>query len=173
MEKATRIRLAEIAYQKALIPFHGYIEGNTSNLQPIIEHFPTWNIKDADKLWCAAFVYYCCIEAGYEIPYRPNECVTCHLAGCIAWEEFAVQNTQLEYHQMDSSFTPQAGDIVIFDYVFCNQEHDHIGIIVKVKETTIIVAEGNIPHQNKSGIVERAIDNHIRGFIRIPDGFRY
>lgn len=173
MENATRKRLVDIAYKKAQMPFHGYIDGNLSNIQPIIEYFPKWNIKDADKLWCAAFVYYCCVEAGFEIPYSPNECVTCSLAGCGGWEEFAIKNNQIEYHKKDTDFSPKPGDIVIYDNLFCNQEHDHIGIIVEVKETTIIVAEGNIPHSNQSGIIERTMDNHIRAYIRIPDGYRY
>ena len=39
-ENATRKRLVEIAYEKAQIPFHGYLEGSASNIQPIVEHFP-------------------------------------------------------------------------------------------------------------------------------------
>lgn len=35
-------------------------------IEPIIKYFPKWNIKEADRLWCAAFVYYCCMEAGQE-----------------------------------------------------------------------------------------------------------
>ena len=132
IENATRKRLVEIAYEKAQIPFHGYLEGSASNIQPIVEHFPKWNLKDADKVWCAAFVYYCCIEAGFQIPYRPDECVTCNLAGCAAWEEFAIKNKQLEYHKRGSGFIPKAGDIVLFDDLFCNQEHDHIGIVKRV-----------------------------------------
>lgn len=34
-----------------------------------------------------------------------------------------------------------------------------------------ISLEGNI--NNRSGIIKRPIDDHIRGFIRIPDGYRY
>ncbi len=35
-------------------------------IEPIIKYFPKWNIKEADRLWCAEFVYYCCMEAGQE-----------------------------------------------------------------------------------------------------------
>ena len=173
MEQATRKRLAEIARDLAQLPFHGYLEDKPSNLHPIITHFPTWNVKDADKLWCAAFVYHCCAEAGFDFPYRPDECETCHLAGCIAWEEFARRHPQIEYRKPGSGFTPGPGDIVLFDHVFCDQEHDHMGIIVDASATSLTVAEGNIPHENRSGIVVRSMDHHIRGFVRIPDGFRY
>lgn len=89
MEKATRKNLAKVAEKAAQVPFHGYIEGKESNLEPIIRFFPQWTLKEANGLWCAAFVYYCCREAGFGIPIRPEACKTCHLAGCIAWEELA------------------------------------------------------------------------------------
>ena len=69
---ATRKHLAEVAGKAAQIHFHGYIEGKESNLEPIIRFFPKWTLREADGLWCAAFVYYCCREAGFEIPIRPD-----------------------------------------------------------------------------------------------------
>lgn len=66
-------------------------------------------------------------------------------------------------------FSPQAGDIVLFDKVFINQDHDHIGIVLENKETSIMTAEGNI--NNVSGVVRRKKDGHIRAYIRIPDGY--
>ena len=171
MEKATRQKLARIAEEKARIPFHGFIEGKESNIEPIVQFFPKWNLREADGLWCAAFVYYCCEEAGFEIPYRPDECVTCHLAGCLGWEEFAVNDRRIGYHKATGQFVPEAGDIVVYDRVFINQEHDHMGIVLQRTEKTIIAAEGNI--NNRSGITERPIDEHIRAYIRIPDGYKY
>lgn len=171
MKNATRQKLAAIAREQAQKPFHGYIEDKESNIDPIIKYFPKWNLRDADKLWCAAFVYYCCIEAGFAIPYRPYECVTCHLAGCIGWEEYAIGDSRIEYHKHDESFLPEAGDIVLYDRVFICQEHDHMGIILEVRDHDIIAAEGNI--DNKSGVIKRPIDEHIRAYIRIPDGYRY
>ncbi|SFR72007.1 hypothetical protein SAMN05661086_01277 [Anaeromicropila populeti] len=41
--------------------FYGLLENNDTNIQPIIDLFPKWNVKEADKNWCAAFVYYCCL----------------------------------------------------------------------------------------------------------------
>ena len=131
------------------------------------------NIKDADKLWCAAFVYYCCIEAGFEIPYSPNECMACSLAGCGGWEEYAIGDCRIEYHKKDETFVPEAGDIVLYDRIFIDQEHDHIAIILEVKDDVIIAAEGNIFNDNISGVVKRLIDEHIRAYIRIPNGYRY
>ena len=171
MEKPTREKLARIAREKALTPFHGYMPGKASNLEPVIRFFPTWSLKEADGLWCAAFVYYCCVEAGFEIPCRPKECVTCHLAGCVAWEEFAAGDRRIAYHKGTEAFAPEPGDIVLYDRVFNNQEHDHMGIVLQRLPHAILAAEGNV--QNISGLIERPLDGHIRGFIRLPDGYQY
>lgn len=117
MEKATRKNLAKVAEKAAQVPFHGYIEGKESNLEPIIRFFPQWTLKEANGLWCAAFVYYCCREAGFGIPIRPEACKTCHLAGCIAWEELAAGDPRITYHKGGEGFVPDAGDIVLYDRV--------------------------------------------------------
>ena len=171
METATRARLASVAREKALIPLHGSVSGKASNLGPLVRLFPKCTLEELDGLWCAAFVYYCCTEAGFSIPYRPDECVTCHLAGCAGWEEFAAGDDRIEYHRAADGFVPEAGDIVIYDRVFINREHDHIGVVLRGLERSIIAAEGNI--RNVSGVIERPADEHIRAYIRLPDGYRY
>lgn len=173
MGRSKRNRLIEIAYNKATIPFHGYVNGNESNLDPIIRLFPKWNIKDADSSWCASFVYYCLIEAGFDIPYSPKGCKSCSLAGCGGFEEFAIYDKEIEYHKRNDEFDVEAGDIVIYDNVFLNEENDHMGIIIEVNNDFLIVAEGNIPGENTSGIVKRRMDEHIRCYIRIPDDYKY
>ena len=171
MEKATRKHLAKLAEKAAQTPFHGDLAGKESNLDPIIRFFPNWTLKEADGVWCAAFVYYCCREAGFEIPIRPDPCKTCHLAGCIGWEEFAAGDARIGYYKGSEAFVPEAGDIVLYDRVFENREHDHIGIVIENRGDRILTAEGNIA--NRSGMIERPKDGHIRGYIRIPDGYKY
>ncbi len=171
MEKATREYLEKVAEKAAQTTFHGHSEGKESNLEPIVRFFPKWTLREADGSWCAAFVYFCCRKAGFEIPIRPDECKTCHLAGCIAWEEFAQGNDQITYHKGTEDFVPEAGDIVIYDRVFEDREHDHMGIVLQNTENTIIAAEGNL--NNVSGIIERLKDEHIRGYISLPDGYKY
>ncbi len=168
---ATRQKLADVAKAMAQIPFHGFTDGAGSNLGPIVKPFPGWTVEEADRLWCAAFVYYCCREAGFVIPIRPHECKSCHLAGCIAWEEFAAGDPGIGYHTLKDSFVPESGDIVLYDHIFEDAEHDHIGIIIENRRNTILAAEGNI--DNRSGIIERPVDEHIRAYIRIPDGYKY
>jgi hypothetical protein len=152
--------------------FHGDIMGAKSNLQPIAKLFPTsptWQLEQWKNCWCAAFVYYCVIKAGYDLPVKyPSEAVSCNFAGVKAWEEWAkLSENQYWLSSKSPSFTLEPGDIVLFDHVFLNQEHDHIGIVVEVKRNTIKTAEGNF--NNVSAIVERPIEEHNRGVVRLPE----
>lgn len=161
-------KLAEAARREALKGWHGFVCGTESNLAPIIAPFPKWTLREADGLWCAAFVYRCCIESGMQFPIRPRECISSNLAGCSAWEEWAQSDGRLEYFRTGS---PAPGDIVLFDRVFCDAEHDHIGIVLEVLPDRLITAEGNFG--NVSAVVERPRDEHIRAFIRIPENLSY
>lgn len=114
------------------------------------------------------------MRAGFVFPYSPTECVSCSLAGCGGWEDFAKGDKRIEYYLgIDEKFIPEAGDIVLYDRVFINLEHDHIGIVTENKTNSIITAEGNIFNDNISGILERKKDEHIRAYIRIPNNFSY
>lgn len=166
----TRIHLAETARTEALKCWHGAVMATGSNLLPIVARFPKWTLQEADGLWCAAFVYHCCRLAGYDFPIRPVDGLSCNLAGCLAWEEWAQMDSRLEYHPADElSFHPEAGDIVLFDNVFVPAGHDHIGIVLENRPGSLLVAEGNI--NNLSGIIERQKDTHIRAYIRFPNHF--
>ena len=48
MRASTRSYLAQIARKEAMLPFHGNIDGAKSNIKPIIDLFPKWNVTDAD-----------------------------------------------------------------------------------------------------------------------------
>lgn len=161
-------KLAETARHEALKSWHGYVCSSESNLDPIIAPFPKWTLREADGLWCAAFVYHCCQKSGMRFPIRPKECASSNLAGCGAWEEWAQNDARIEYI---CTGEPLSGDIVLFDRVFCNAAHDHIGVVLEVLSDRIITAEGNFG--NVSAIVERPRDEHIRAFIRIPEDFIY
>ena len=163
--RRTQNKLATVARQEALKNWHG---GADSNLSKIIAPFPGWTLGEADGLWCAAFVYHCCIESGMQFPIRPKECGSCNLAGCVAWEEWAQADSRLAYFRDNE---PQPGDLVLFDRVFCNAEHDHIGVVLEIYPDRLITAEGNFG--NVSAIVERPRNEHIRAFIRIPEDFIY
>ena len=86
-------KLMKTAKKEARKFFHGDIMGAKSNLQPIAKLFPTsptWQLEQWKNCWCAAFVYYCVIKAGYDLPVKyPSEAVSCNFAGVKAWEEWA------------------------------------------------------------------------------------
>lgn len=167
---STRIHLAETARSEALQCFHGFVMTAESNLTPIITSFPGWSLREADGLWCAAFVYYCCRQAGFRFPIRPIGNLSSNLAGCLAWEEWAQMDPQLEYHLADDlSFQPEAGDIVLFDNVFVPTGHDHIGVVLEYDRDFLLTAEGNV--NNLSTLLKRKRDQHIRAYIRIPNHF--
>lgn len=166
-----RVKLAVIAKKEAEKPYKGKLNNCEPNIQDIVARFPKWSVEEADGLWCAAFVYHCVILAGFKIPARPKE-ASCSLAACLAWEEWAQADSHIEYHRgNEGSFQPAAGDIVLFDRVFNNTDHDHIGIVLENYDDYIITAEGNV--ENISGILERKKNKHIRAYIRIPDNFLY
>lgn len=166
-----RNRLAVIARAEAEKPYNGKLNNCVPNIQNIVKLFPKWSVDEANGLWCAAFVYHCVILAGFKIPVRPKES-SCSLAGCVAWEEWAQVDSRIDYHSgNDNSFQPEAGDIVLFDRVFNNTDHDHIGIVLENYDGYIITAEGNV--ENVSRILERKKNSHIRAYIRIPDNFSY
>ncbi len=165
-----RERLAVIAADLAQIPFHGEEPGLGSNLQPLIERFPGGCLQEFDRKWCAAFVYHCCILAGFDIPPRYPPPVSCSFAGVAAWIEWAKLPGNRFYFSRRSGFHPARGDLVIFNNVFIQEPHDHMGIVLEVRQDHILVAEGNV--YNLSALLPRERDCHIRGYVRIPDDYR-
>ena len=163
-----RTYLAEIAEKMARKPFHGNTIGLKSNLAPITDLFPPWSAKKWNGKWCAAFVYYCCIKAGFDLPVRYPKPVTCNFAGVVAWLQWSkLPQQNFYYSRSHQNFRPDKGDIVIYDNVFIPSPHDHIGILLNCDCDRIIVAEGNV--NNISNVLERRINKKIRGFIRISN----
>ena len=168
---ATKLDLAETARTEALKTYHGFVSETEPNFAPIIAPFPHWSPQEADGCWCAAFVYHCCVTAGFDIPIRPKECQVSHLGGCLAWEEWAQGDPRLLYRTPAEGYDPAPGDIVLFDRVFNGSEHDHIGVVLENDPDAILTAEGNI--NNLSGLLRRKKDEHIRGYITLPDHLVY
>ncbi len=141
------------------------------NLLPIVSLFPTWSLRKWDRNWCAAFVYYCCDKAGFGLPVRwPDDRVPTNFASCAAWLAWASLPTLHFYSPATSrTFRPQRADLIVYDRVFNGSPHDHMGIVLEIRSDTVIVAEGNF--NSLSVVITRPRDSHIRGYIRIPNGF--
>ena len=135
----------------------------------LISHLTeTWQLETVEKIVGWRFCILCVIKAGSIYRKISERSVSCNFAGVKAWEEWAkLSENQYWLSSKSPSFTLEPGDIVLFDHVFLNQEHDHIGIVVEVKRNTIKTAEGNL--NNVSAIVERPIEEHIRGVVRLPE----
>jgi hypothetical protein len=116
--------------------------------------------------WCCAFVYYCCLRAGFTFPPKP---ITEHrwtLGAVPAWYDWAILPQNNFYFAADDrQKTPQPGDIVLFDHLIEDRDLDHIGIIVAVKGSVVVTAEGNV--YNKSGVFERPLGLKTNGYIRL------
>lgn len=173
-DRATR--LADIAEQLARKKFKA--ELSDKNFTEVIKYWPDDNAFNELKTgWCAAFVYHCCIQAGFMLPIG-HHLTSCRFAGVGAWYQWA---NLLNYCRYDKDgFTPCKGDIVIYNNIIPieNKEpnaywHDHIGIVISCTEDKLMDAEGNIDNQNISGIVERRRNEKIGCFIRIPEDYEY
>lgn len=156
--------LANIAETEARKFYHGNHMGSLTNLHPISDMFPytdTWDVNSWDNRWCAAFVFYCLRQSGYDLPVK-HPSITRNFAWCEAWEEWAKLPESYNWH--DKIATPEIGDIVLFDNLWLPSECDHIGIITNITSELIETAEGNFC--NISAIIQRPYDN-IRGYIRV------
>lgn len=168
---------ADIAEELASKPVCG--DFTDEDFMKIIRYFPEKTAFDELKnAWCAAFVFHCAITAGLKLPIRYAPTANTRFACVEAWLEWG-QNNGFCHFEKDG-FVPERGDIVIYNNVIPPENkpencpwYDHIGIVLKVGENTLIVAEGNRNNQNFSGIVERARDSYIGCFVRIPEDYVY
>jgi hypothetical protein len=164
--------LATVAETLARKPFYGNTMGLKSNLQPIVNHFAPAPHSEFDGKWCAAFVYHCCVVVGFGLPPRHPKPVSCSFASVRGWIEWAkLPPNRFYFSARNATFAPERGDLVVFDRLFMPAPHDHIGVVLAVGESKIQVAEGNV--NNLSAVVERERNFHIRGYIRIPEDYRY
>jgi hypothetical protein len=124
--------------------------------------------------WCAAFVTWCCEQAGLNIPMN---CPTGYTFALVeAWQIWA--KSKGFYIDNAKGVIAQPGDIIIFDWDQRNLNDpdsdwdDHIGFVVDYLPDSgfYATAEGNVndatARKNRDKIL-------IQGFIRIPDGFKF
>lgn len=167
-----RSKLADIAEVFAGQDIMG-VPGD-ARFREICRYWPDASIyKVLKNSWCAAFVYHCCRQAGFVLPIRyPNGIH--RFAGVGAWLEWAqLPETGFFRYDKQDGFTPQRGDIVIYDKLLSDQSHDHIGIVLSGNEKEILVAEGNRDNKNYSSIFHRERRHRILGYIRIDNSYQY
>lgn len=113
--------------------------------------------------WCGAFVYYCCLRAGFRFPAKPVETYRFTLAATPAWLNWA--QSEGTFHSARSS-SAEVGDIVLFNRVYDGNPLDHTGIVVAVQTDHLLCAEGN--NGNRCGIFRREYSD-VEGFVRLRE----
>ncbi|MET3549407.1 hypothetical protein ABID47_006044 [Paenibacillus favisporus] len=167
-----RMRMAEIAEDLGRANIIG-LPGD-QRYREICKYWPDRAIYQVlQNSWCAAFVYHCCFEAGFLMPIRyPNG--KYRLAGVGALLEWAhLPETGFFHIDKHNGFTPQRGDIVIYEKLLSNDSHDHTGIVLACNDNEILVAEGNRDNQNYSSVFYRDRWHCILGYIRINNNYEY
>ncbi len=167
---AGRRVLADIAEGLARQPLVGNESKGGPDVYPVIRYFPgATRARGFD--WCASFVYHCCYQAGLKLPIRyPG--VAMRFAAVPAWLAWSkLPGLQFFQPAGEASFRPERGDLVIFDRLVSNVDHDHIGVVLDCRNGVLTTAEGNV--KNRSGIFERNAYLNINGYVRIADDYRY
>lgn len=167
-----RAALADVAQTLASKGIVG-VPGD-SLYREICRYWPDSNIYQGLKdSWCGAFVYHCCRQVGFLLPIRyPNG--VCRFAGVAAWQEWAqLPETQFFHSAHDKDFTPQRGDIVIYEKLLSDESHDHIGIVLACDEEELLVAEGNMDNKNQSMVLRRDRWSKLSGYVRIGNDYQY
>ena len=113
--------------------------------------------------WCCAFVYYCCLQAGFRFPPKPVENSRTALAAVPAWQQWA--SREGFYHPVRQAL-PQIGDIALFNHVYNGNPLDHLGVVVEVTPSGVLCAEGNL--RNRTGLIKRPLAC-IDGYVRLPE----
>jgi hypothetical protein len=114
--------------------------------------------------WCGAFVYFCCLQAGFRISPEPSSRVNGSLAAVRTWWKWArLQDEGASL--LKRGDRPVAGDIVLFDRLLVDIELDHMGVVVDAEADAIVTAEGNV--DNRAGVFRRTLDTHARRFVRL------
>lgn len=113
--------------------------------------------------WCCAFVYYCCLRAGFRFPVKPVPTYRYTLAATPAWLNWA--QSEGTFHAATSA-PAEIGDIVLFNRVYDGNPLDHIGIVVAAQEDHLVCAEGN--NNNRCGLFRREY-GCIEGYVRLPE----
>ena len=97
------------------------------------EPYWSWYGFDGRVEWCACFVSWCADQCGYI-----DSGVIPKFAGCVNGSQWFKDRGQWQ----DSGFTPEAGQIIFFDWEG-DGETDHVGIVERCENGIVYTVEGN------------------------------
>ena len=172
LSKPSRKKLAQVAEREAKLG----LRGEAGMAGPEIERYLSvfrealnlngstdeYSDPSVGYHWCGAFVYYCCLKAGFAISPKPIPSFRYTLAAAPAWHHWA----SVEGLFYGCKEVAEIGDIVLYNCVYENKPLDHIGIVIEVFSDGILSAEGN--KNNRTGLFHRSYDC-IAGFVRLPE----
>jgi hypothetical protein len=166
-ETGLRYRLALIAQREAekQLSWTGPNSEAEKYLQPLREPMRALGHVGTAPIffnWCAAFVTWCCREAGILVPDVPDG-YWATMALVEAWK-FWAQKEGIWHPR--GSINPARGDVLVFEWFDGDVTLDHIGIVSGYTSgaSTIGTYEGN--SGNRAGSRTRDMSN-VPGFIRI------
>ncbi|MEM8637906.1 MAG: CHAP domain-containing protein [Cyanobacteria bacterium P01_G01_bin.54] len=172
--KFTRKRLADIAEEEASEKLkYPEMVKYTRKFNPVFGSFTS----SRNYEWCAVFVTWCCEQVGLAMPiHAPGDFG--YTFGLVeAWQQWAISVGY--YHDNNGLFSPQRGDIVVFDWggrtIPDTDWENHIGIFLSINGDKLICAEGNVGAKDNTlstTAIKSRESSTIQGFIRLPDGLR-
>jgi len=172
----SRDELARVAREEALLGLRGGVGMAGPEIERYLSVFrDALNLNGAtDRYsdpsvgyhWCGAFVYYCCLQAGFPVSAKPVPSYRYTLAAVPAWHHWATA-TNIFHPSPDAG---QLGDIALYNHVYDNNPLDHIGIVVETSPDAVLSAEGN--NNNQTCLFPRPHDC-IAGFVRLPEDPEY
>lgn len=87
--------------------------------------------------WCNIFISWCAVQAGISEDIIPK---MAYVPSTANW--FDSKGQYKNSKAFGGNYTPQPGDLVLFDYNH-NTTSDHIGIVEKIEGNTLYTIEGN------------------------------
>ena len=122
----------------------------------------------ANANWNATFVAHCARAAGLILPPDAGAWAPVPFPTVRAWVAWATRPEHACYYLTGTTdFTPDVGDLVIFDDLLGQGPQDHLGVLVDQTDHAFVTAEGNV--KDCTGIFVRRKDRHINGFILLPE----
>lgn len=144
----------------------GYTELTSKDGTPVVDSEIPYYTKYGERYgnshahWCAFFILWCAEQA--EIPTS----ILCKSAACGSCKNF-VKWFQNNHRWKDSSYIPQKGDIIFFDWEDDGQAN-HVGIVAGIENEAIITIEGNTGGENGYAVMKQLRTENILGY-GIPD----
>lgn len=169
VEDTKRNRLADIAQREGALGLRwngpeSEAEKYLKPLRAIMQKLGHIGSKPVFYNWCAAFVTWCCREAGFKIPDQPQG-YWASIALVQSWKYWAKAH---DYWHDPKTTVLMRGDIVVFEWFDGDSQLDHIGVVSSHTpgSSYLRTSEGNWGKKTKNGTRQK---KNVMGIVRILD----